>query len=201
MPETEKSVRWLQSMCLDRNADASGSSGGEVEAKRFHSMAFTNTIRFVRALSRPALSAQSVLRQVLPIGRVAMSNVSRSQECRASHTTDLVASLRLLFSRASVLRDFSLNAVFRVTGSLGSIVDDCQSTGKTLALLSAHGHGYRDVSSSMLASEKPNYQNNYLRSSVPRWLSDRSKKKIIQDEKERNVDQRVAIGRMPNCDR
>lgn len=200
MPGAEKSIRWWRSMRLNRNVVASVACQWRLEAKRFRLLPLASTIRFVRAISRPAASTQSVLRHFLPTGRVATSNVFCSKVCRTDRRASPVASLSLLSSRASVLKGFARRTVFRLMRSFSAIVDGRESTGRTLAFASAYGRVDRGFQSPVLTSNMPDYQNNSLRSLVLQWLPDRSMRKPIQDEKERNVDQRFAIGRMPNCD-
>jgi hypothetical protein len=197
----KKSICWWRSMRIDRSVVAGGSLKGSAEAHRFPLLGLVKAARFFHVSSRLAPPVQSVLRHFLPIGRVASSNVSRSKGCRASGFADSVASKQLLFSRASVLMDFAQSAVFRVVRSFSSIAGTCQSTSNALALSSACGPPHRSALLSMLALDTPNYQNNSPRSLVPQRLTDCSMRKTRQDEKERNVDQRVAVGRMPDCDR
>lgn len=203
MPGAEKSIRWWRSMRLSRNVEAGGTCRWRLEAKRVRLLPLASTIRFVRAISRTASasSTQSVLRHFLRTGRVATSNVFRSKVCRADQSASPVASFSLLSSRASVLKDIARRTVCRLTRSFSSIVDGCESTGNTLAFASACEHVDRGFQSPMLVSHTPNYQINSPRSLDLHWLPDRSMRKTIQDEKERNVDQRFASGRMPHCDR
>lgn len=185
----------------NRDADATGMLGARDGANIFCLNLATSVIRFSRP-SLPAVSPkQSVDTHFNLIGCVAFSNGLRRECYHAFQNADLVTGLSLLNPRSSIQRDHVRPSVRCETRSFDpSITGSNLTAGKPLTLSSTRNSATRAKIRPMLALGMSSSQNNSLRSAVFPRHPDRSLRKTTQDEK-RNVDQRLAIGRMPDCDR
>ncbi len=184
------------------DAGATGMAGAWDGVRRLSRNLATSLLRFNRPSLFTASPKQSVVTRFCSIGCVALSNGLR-RECRhAFQNADLVTGLSLLSPRSSIQRDHVRPSVRCEAGSFApSITGSRFTTDKPLALSSTRSTATRanDVCP-MLALGVSKIQNKSLRSDVVPRHPDRSMKKITHDEK-RNVDQRLAIRRMPDCDR
>ena len=201
IPRIKKSSFRLFGLRLVRSEVVAGALSWQIKGSRFRFPASTSTFRFNRVSSQLAARKQLLDSHFCSIGQVATSNVSRSKFCCANHSTDPVTGLSLFRSRSSIRQDSVRPPTYLAMRSN----DSSRGTGEPtanhpLALSSARSDADRALYGSPIAVSVPNYQNNSPRSIVPKRVPDRSMRKPTQDEK-RNVDQCIAIGRMPDCDR
>jgi hypothetical protein len=200
-PGTENLNDRSQGSWSNHEAGVTGALRWQVDANRFRGSGFVVSV-FDRVSSPWVSPKQSVDSHVGLIGQVASGNLLRGSVSRKQRKTDQVTGSRLLFSLSSIRPDSGRQLSPCPKRPIDrSFVNDRRPADKPLTFSSDHGRANQSHAGLMLAPAMPNYQdNNSPRSVVPWWQLDRSMRKITQDEK-RNVDQRVAVGRMPDCDR
>lgn len=135
------------------------------------------------------------------IGPVATSNHRPGKSCRLDENADLVTGLSMPFSRSAIQLDADgLTAVRMIRNFESSDARGRLRANEPLTFSSTRGDVGRVLEDLPAATSVSIYQNNSLRWLARYQAHDCSMRKTVKDEK-RNVNQRVAVGRMPDCDR